>query len=970
MANRFHIGRWLTLGIGCFALALSGCNGSESFPITYTLTVNTVSPASGVMIGVAPADVSGNAAGSSSFTRLYTGGVAVTLTAPAMSGALAFASWNGCTTTSGLICMVAMNTNNTVTATYAIVPPITYNLIVNSVNPVGGLGVGVAPVDNNGAGAGTTSFKRNYNAGTAVVLTASANTGNFAFVSWTGCTSTMGVTCNVKITADTSVTANYVLPPQPTFVLTVNSTYPSTGVGIGVSVTDLNGGANGNTNFTRLYNSGQTVMLTAPAVANGDLFANWTGCTTTTGASCNVAMTANTTVSANYTPNAATAIVISPSPATAILGSTQPFAAVLTGTGVFSQGVTWTVAGPTGYTGSAGNITSAGVYTTPYPAPASVTVTATSITTPTLSASVTVALSSPATAAGPALSVDGGASTRSISPLIYGVNAYVLDAATIAMANPSILRWGGDDVERYNYLANTSNEVANYYFENSKGASNVWPTGNFADLVTQASTVHAQVVGDAPVLGWVSNSDTSSTACSFSKTFDPNQKSYNGVCGNGIDANGSTVYGNNAIAAITSISVPPPPLPPAGQPVASSWVGNWVTSIVSQFGPGNPMSGTPKGVAHWDLSNEPEYWSAQHRDVHPVDMTYDEITNGGIGTALAIKTSDPTALVSGPVISNWYNYFYSTKDVNGGYGTGPCYKAWSKPVDRTGHGGVPLVEYYLQQMQAAQTTYGMRLLDYVDLHTYFAANYNGVSTGLTTAGDTAEQIIRMNSTRVFWDPTYTDPNYTVPNYVTDAGYSATNCSPAPLAPQLIPLMQGWVANDYPGTKTSIDEYNFGGTEAINGAVTQADILGIFGKYGLDKAQLWPTATYNTQIPGNMAFAIYRNYDGANSGFGDAALASTSGDQGKLSVYGARRTADAAVTVVVVNKTYGALTSTLSLPNFTPTTSAQVYLYSKANLMAIVAQPAQTVTPPPSGSNTSTLSGMTFPAQSITLLVLK
>ena len=60
----------------------------------------------------------------------------------------------------------------------------------------------------------------------------------------------------------------------------------------------------------------------------------------------------------------------------------------------------------------------------------------------------------------------------------------------------------------------------------------------------------------------------------------------------------------------------------------------------------------------------------------------------------------------------------------------------------------------------------------------------------------------------------------------------------------------------------------------------------------------PTA----QVPGMMAFEIYRNYDGAKSTFGDVALASTSADQGKLSVYGALRTADGMVTVVVINKT--------------------------------------------------------------------
>jgi hypothetical protein len=100
-----------------------------------------------------------------------------------------------------------------------------------------------------------------------------------------------------------------------------------------------------------------------------------------------------------------------------------------------------------------------------------------------------------------------------------------------------------------------------------------------------------------------------------------------------------------------------------------------------------------------------------------------------------------------------------------------------------------------------------------------------------------------------------------------------------------------------------------------------------------------------------------------------ALASTSANQGQLSVYGGLRTSDQAVTVVVINKTFGALTSTLSLENLTATGSAKVYQYSAANLAAIVALPDQAVTAPGSGSTTSTIAGYPFPAGSITLFVI-
>ena len=84
------------------------------------------------------------------------------------------------------------------------------------------------------------------------------------------------------------------------------------------------------------------------------------------------------------------------------------------------------------------------------------------------------------------------------------------------------------------------------------------------------------------------------------------------------------------------------------------------------------------------------------------------------------------------------------------------------------------------------------------------------------------------------------------------------------------MMKTWVANDYPGTKLAIDEYNWGGMESINGAVAQADILGIFGADGLDWAPCGPPAIPG-QIPGTMSFAMYRNYDGNKSTFGDQSL---------------------------------------------------------------------------------------------------
>jgi hypothetical protein len=651
-----------------------------------------------------------------------------------------------------------------------------------------------------------------------------------------------------------------------------------------------------------------------------------------------------------------TGVTVTPSSSAATIGTTLQLSAAVSGTGSYNTTVTWSVAGPSNWTGSAGAISSTGLYETPYPAPASVTVKATATGDATKFGTATLTLQPPAAAPGPALNVDAGNRTHAISPYIYGMNAYQFVNSVDGPANPSVIRWGGDNTSRYNYQLGVSNDASDWYFENEPNSGDVGPTGEFDDLVPSDNSIGAITLGTVPVLGWVAKDGTS---CSFPTSTYPNQQQVDASrgCGNGVypegvegctKSGGCNITGNDP--TVTSIAEGP------------AWVGTWVASLVQKFG-----AAANGGVAIYDLDNEPSWWDAVHRDVHPVPFTYDEVTSNGIATALAIKTADPTAEVAGPVIDYWWDYFYSKKDVENGWSTGPCYEPWANPTDRQAHGGTALIEYYLQQFRAyAAANNTPRLLDYLDLHTYFAADYNGSGVGLTTAGDTAEQQARLNSTRVFWDPTYTDPNYPQPNYTTDSNYTSS-CSPPLQAPQLIPMMQTWVANNYPGTKTATSEYNWGGQEHINGALAQADLLGIFGQSGLDLATLWgpPDAS---QMPGLMAFEIYRNYDGASSKFGDIALASKSATQGQLSVYGALRSSDHAVTVVVINKTYGALTSTLSLANLTATGNAKVYQYSNANLTSIVALADQAVTAPAGGGTTSTITA-TFPAASITLIVI-
>ena len=130
----------------------------------------------------------------------------------------------------------------------------------------------------------------------------------------------------------------------------------------------------------------------------------------------------------------------------------------------------------------------------------------------------------------------------------------------------------------------------------------------------------------------------------------------------------------------------------------------------------------------------------------------------------------------------------------------------------------------------------MRLLDVFSLHYY--------PQGGEFSDDvsTAMQQRRNRSTRSLWDPNYVDETW-----INDRV-------------RLIPRMREWVDAQYPGRALAVTEYSWGAEGHINGATAQADVLGIFGREGLNIGTRWVVPA--TTTPTFKAFQMYRNYDGS------------------------------------------------------------------------------------------------------------
>lgn len=512
---------------------------------------------------------------------------------------------------------------------------------------------------------------------------------------------------------------------------------------------------------------------------------------------------------------------------------------------------------------------------------------------------------------GPQLVVNVLQNRHPISPLVYGMNDNPYDLNLAKEIGLPATRWGGDATTRYNWKVDATNAGADWYFMAGNGVDNPTPAKSSDEYVQKALSLGAKPIITIPIIPYINK--VSQWDCSFPVSIFGPQQSVNPyvhpiVNGKQTDA-GNGIRPDGSLITLTTDQILRIHLP--NTPHIQS---EWVQHLVQKFG-----SAAKGGVPIYQMDNEPFGWANTHRDVQPTQPTYRDIVQLTIPYATAVKKADPSAKILGPGDFGFAAYRGSPEKNPGG-----LWNAW----------------YYLQQLHQASQQAGMRLLDIFDEH-YYPTKDDGLPNN---DNDPAVQAWRLRSTRSLWDPTYIENDWIGKYFGAIA---------------LIPSMKQWVAKYFPGCHVSITEYNFGGLQTLNGALVQADVLGIFGREGLYLATLWGAP--KSADPGAYAFRIYRNYDGKGSRFGDIWVNSQSSDQGQLAIYGAHRVKDHAVTLVVINKTSHSLTSQLALTGFAPAPYAEVYRYCSSNLKAIEKLPNIPVTS--KGFTT------TYPANSITLIVL-
>jgi hypothetical protein len=496
--------------------------------------------------------------------------------------------------------------------------------------------------------------------------------------------------------------------------------------------------------------------------------------------------------------------------------------------------------------------------------------------------------------------IDATKNEHRISPYIYGTN---LEGAWSGLAkNLTLARAGGNRWTAYDWENNASNAGSDYLYE-SDGYLGGGATAGEAvrSRVAAAFAAGASIIVTVPTQGWVAadeNGPVDAAATDLTTRFR------------------ATSFAKGAPYVY-------PPVTTDGTVYEDEFV-HWLEGAF----PG--AHSDPARSIFYMLDNEPDLWASTHAEIEKAPITYAELLSKSIPAATAIKQIAPGAVVLGPASYGWNGYV-----------------SLQNAPDAKGR---DFVEYYLDQWKSAEASAGKRLLDALDLHWYPEATGDGVRISNDDSATPSAGLVeaRVQAPRSLWDPTYVETSWITQSL----GGKAID---------LIPLMQGKIAQHYPGTGLSFSEYDYGGGQHVSGAIAEADVLGIFGKLGVFAATHWPQASTVPYIYAGLA--MYRSYDGAGGAFGDTSVDAETSDATKTSVYASVHSdAPGRMTLVAINKTGAPLRAAVRIAFGTALSAAAAWQVTSAS-----ASPAAVSAPPTPSCQAFVY---TLPAMSVTTLALR
>ena len=468
------------------------------------------------------------------------------------------------------------------------------------------------------------------------------------------------------------------------------------------------------------------------------------------------------------------------------------------------------------------------------------------------------------------------ASTKPISPYVYGLNFYT----GIAGAPPQLTidRAGGNRWTAYNWENNFSNAGSDYLYENDSYLDPSTAPGDAVEkFIAGDHGLGMASIMTVQLQGLVSADNTGPVSVASP----PDLTRFKQV----IDKKSSITPSPFTTSPSTSD--------------AYVYMDEYVWAM-DQKSPG--IFGAGASIPTFvQLDNEPELWNSTHLEVQgSTPISSDNYITKTISLTKAIKDQFPAVTIFGPVH----------------YGFEGIY-SWQGELPATPDGANWFPDKYLPALQTASNTYGKPLVDVYDFHWYSEATDGSTRvTNMTSSTLTAAQVQAIvQSPRSLWDPTYKENSWITNSVLAE-----------PV--KLLPRLQAKIDSEFPGMKIAITEYENGGDNHIAGTIAEADNLGIFGNQGVFAATLWPLS----KVPYILAgFRAFRGFDGATAHFGDTSLEATSSNIANVAAYASSdSTVAGRLVFVLINRsttsqvtavTGATLSGTASVYQMTATTAA-------------------------------------------------
>lgn len=430
--------------------------------------------------------------------------------------------------------------------------------------------------------------------------------------------------------------------------------------------------------------------------------------------------------------------------------------------------------------------------------------------------------------------------TAPISPYVYGSNQ------DRSGSRWTVRRWGGNRTTGYNWETNASNAGADWYH-----SSDLY-------VVTSAGLS----VSDAAIPGIaVRHHHEQSLAMGAESIITVQMAGYVAADIDGSVTESETAPSDRWLPVVFAKGAAFDTTPALDDGVV--YMDELVNLLVQQYGPASQG-----GVRWYSLDNEPALWAHTHPRIHPDPLTAEELVDRSVALASAVKDVDPDAGILGPALYGM-TAFESLQEAPDWGSAGAGYD-W-------------FVGYFLDRMREAELQAGRRLLDVLDVHWYPEArgDHRITDPDATTPADVAA---RLQAPRTLWDPTYIENSW--------IGQWRQEFIP------ILPRLTATIEERYSGTDLAVTEYNYGGGATVSGGLAQADVLGAFGRCGVQIATLWGIQPSDSYVA--AAFRLYRDYDGAGGVFGDTSVPADSDDRDNLSIWAATA-GGSTLHVILINK---------------------------------------------------------------------